>query len=319
MNLNSIRGKFAGKIFPVTICIMGSSNFTLHFSGHETFALRYGWLNKSYNLLNTKEKNEEKLIVSLGVGKNMVNSIKYWTDISGLIPMNSDEIEKNKYTSQIADIFEYYDEYLEMNVSTWLLHYFIQKNFNDLTFFRWYFNFCNKQYFEKDELINDLINWLEAEGLKVPSLSTLQKDFDCFILCYTRKKVYSASNEEAFISPLNELGLVHLAGGNKFKSDLFEQKSLNPSVFLYCLVSFWKENFADSPTISVDSVLSNPGSPGRIFRINSIGIDYFLNQCALIDKRFEWTDTLGIRSLSCNNINEICLNKLLENIYSEIK
>ncbi|MDC5388188.1 DUF4007 family protein, partial [Acinetobacter baumannii] len=87
---------------------MGSSNFTLHFSGHETFALRYGWLNKSYNLLNTKEKNEEKLIVSLGVGKNMVNSIKYWTDISGLIPMNSDEIEKNKYTSQIADIFEYY-------------------------------------------------------------------------------------------------------------------------------------------------------------------------------------------------------------------
>ena len=32
-------------------------SFTLRFSGHETFALRYGWLNKSYNSLDYKEKN----------------------------------------------------------------------------------------------------------------------------------------------------------------------------------------------------------------------------------------------------------------------
>ena len=31
-------------------------SFTLRFSGHETFALRYGWLNKSYNSLDYKEK-----------------------------------------------------------------------------------------------------------------------------------------------------------------------------------------------------------------------------------------------------------------------
>ena len=66
---------------------MNSTNFTLHFSGHETFALRYGWLNKAYILLNLNEKDVEKQVVDLGVGKNMVNSIKYWADVSGLVPL----------------------------------------------------------------------------------------------------------------------------------------------------------------------------------------------------------------------------------------
>lgn len=299
--------------------VMYSSNFSLRFSGHQTFALRYGWLNKSYNLLKYNGKSDEELVVSLGVGKNMVDSIKYWTEISGLVPLNVKEDFRPKYVTPLADIFAKYDNYLELNVSTWLLHYFIQKNFNELNFSRWYFNFSNKQFFEKNDLIKDLINWLEGENLKIPSESTLQKDCDCFLLCYAKKTNRGFMNEDAFISPLNELNLVYQVESHKFKSDLLEQKPLSPLVFLYCLVDFWKENFIDSPTISVDSVLTNPGSPGRLFRINSTGIDYFLNQCALIDNRFQWSDTLGIRSLACNEIKNIDLDGLLANIYRESK
>ena len=50
------------------------------FGRNETFNLRYSWLNKGL-----KEFKENKNIFSsesapmvLGVGKNMVNSIKYW-------------------------------------------------------------------------------------------------------------------------------------------------------------------------------------------------------------------------------------------------
>ena len=76
---------------------MNSTNFTLHFSGHETFALRYGWLNKAYNILNINEKDIEKQVVELGVGKNMVNSIKYWADVSGLVPLQNQENNKINY------------------------------------------------------------------------------------------------------------------------------------------------------------------------------------------------------------------------------
>lgn len=298
---------------------MYSSNFTLRFSGHQTFALRYGWLNKAYNILNYNGKSDEELVVSLGVGKNMVDSIKYWTEMSGLVPLNVKANLRSKYTTHLTEIFNKYDNYLEMNVSTWLLHYFIQKNFIELSFSRWYFNFCNKQFFDKNELVKDLINWLESENLKIPSETTIQKDCDCFLLCYAKKVNRGIMNEDTFISPLNELNLVYQVESHKYKSDLLEQKSLPPLVFLYCLVDFWQTNFSDSPTISVDSVLTNPGSPGRLFRINSTGIDYFLNQCALIDKRFHWTDTLGIRSLACDEIHNIDLNDLLVNIYRESK
>lgn len=292
-----------------------NSSFTLHFSGHETFALRYGWLNKAYTSLNLEEKNIEKQVVELGVGKNMVNSIKYWADVAGLIPLQNKENSKLNYETQLGDIFTKYDSFLEMNDSTWLLHYFIQKNFNDLTFSRWYFNYCNKQVFDKSELIHDLINWLEATGLKVPSFATLQKDFDCFVLCYAKKLSRKQLNEDAFISPLNELNLIYQIEAHKFKADLVEQNNLSVNVFLYCLVDFWKKHFIKLTTISVDSIMTHPGSPGKIYRLNSSAVDYFLDACSQIDSRFKWTDTLGMRSLACDEINEISLDELLEKIY----
>lgn len=291
-------------------------SFTLRFSGHETFALRYGWLNKSYNSLNYKEKNEENLVVDLGVGKNMVNSIKYWTEITGLKPLN-DESSKDRYLSDITKIIENLDPFLEKPESNWLLHYFIQKNYSELTFARWYFNFSNSQYFTKENLVNELKDWLLAENQKISAIATLQKDFDCFILCYAKKLNKTFKGEESFVSPLNELKLIYEMSGNGYVSDFTEHKDIKAEVFLYCLVDFWKIYFADSSTISVDSILTMPGSPGRLFRINNFGIDSYLNQCANLDVRFYWSDSKGIRSLACDDIRAVNLDNLLEKIYSE--
>ncbi|MHA3056596.1 DUF4007 family protein [Acinetobacter sp. ANC 5584] len=297
--------------------VMKSNIFNLHFSGHETFALRYGWLNKAYNNFSLNEKDVEKQVIELGVGKNMVNSIKYWTEVSGLVPLkDSDSIRLNNKTA-LNEIFAKYDPYLELNESNWLLHYFIQKNFNDLTFARWYFNYSNKQVFEKSELIGDLTIWLETNGLKPPSQATLQKDLDCFILCYSKKLSKKQLNEDAFISPLNELNLIYQVDSHKFKADLLEQKDLSVYIFLYCLTDFWQTNFLESPSLSVDMISTYPGSPGRLFRLNNASVDYFLNQCSLIDHRFNWTDTLGMRSLSCQAINNIDSSELLAKIYRE--
>ena len=52
-----------------------------------------------------------------------------------------------------------------------------------------------------------------------------------------------------------------------------------------------------------------------ILKVLLIQFDYFLNQCASLDERFNWTDTLGMRSLSCNVIETINLEELLAKIY----
>lgn len=291
-------------------------DFSIRFSGHETFALRYGWLNKAYKCLNYNEKNEEHLVVDLGVGKNMVNSIKYWTEITGLKPVN-DTVSKERYVSDITKIIEHFDPYLEKPDSNWLLHYFIQKNYSELTFARWYFNFSNSQYFTKENLVNELKDWLLAENQKISAIATLQKDCDCFILCYAKKLSKTFKGEESFVSPLNELKLIYEMTGNSYASDFTEYKDIKSNVFLYCLVDFWKTYFPDASTISVDSIVTMPGSPGRLFRINNFGIDSYLNQCANLDARFYWSDSKGIRSLACDDIRQINLDSILENIYSE--
>ena len=50
------------------------------FSGHETFPLRHGWLEKAYHAVAKGSTNpflEDKAISEFGVGKNMVSAIKY--------------------------------------------------------------------------------------------------------------------------------------------------------------------------------------------------------------------------------------------------
>lgn len=54
---------------------------------HETFSIRDGWLEKAINLLednpNLFAKDNGQQI--LGIGTNMVKSLRYWTDACGLI------------------------------------------------------------------------------------------------------------------------------------------------------------------------------------------------------------------------------------------
>ena len=51
------------------------------FSGHESFPCRYGWLPKLYEAISadpTLFSDDENAIVTLGIGRNMVKSIRFW-------------------------------------------------------------------------------------------------------------------------------------------------------------------------------------------------------------------------------------------------
>ena len=71
------------------------------FTGHDTFPLRYGWLYKAVNHLNNNNKllassedDSRKTIVELGVGKNMVNAIRYWAECASVIDIDKQQVSK---------------------------------------------------------------------------------------------------------------------------------------------------------------------------------------------------------------------------------
>ncbi|NLY01892.1 MAG: DUF4007 family protein [Rhodopirellula sp.] len=57
------------------------------FSGHQTFVFRYGWLEKGVRGVDHCPTlfSEDDALVRLGVGKNMVDSIRHWCQVPQLV------------------------------------------------------------------------------------------------------------------------------------------------------------------------------------------------------------------------------------------
>jgi uncharacterized protein DUF4007 len=56
------------------------------FSGHESFTCRNLWLKKGYDFVNNQGSfTDERAVVDLGVGKNMVNSVRFWLKSFGIV------------------------------------------------------------------------------------------------------------------------------------------------------------------------------------------------------------------------------------------
>ena len=287
------------------------------FTGHDTFPLRYGWMYKAVNSLiykgNSEKGRDEQVheaIVTLGVGRNMVNAIRYWAEMSGVLeaPLES----KTRGTLTVSTLGHFIfsmdsaagcvDPYLENIASVWLLHYRLNANNDHLTSYRYFFNYSNFQSFEKKKLIDEVMSsCIALTGVEPGRESTIKRDVDCFLHTYIKKtQSQKTVNEDYFSSPLSELGLITESSSGYYVSELTDRKSLSAEIFAYALCDFIKNETEDSGvnTIDFDSLLSKPGSPGRIFRLSEQGLSHKLDEASLLqDGLISWVDSLGLRQI----------------------
>ena len=75
------------------------------FSGHQTFPFRYTWLKKGFDAVWKKSNvfTADDAPVILGVGKNMVQSIRHWCLAANLI----EKIGKNSGNSEGFKVTEF--------------------------------------------------------------------------------------------------------------------------------------------------------------------------------------------------------------------
>ena len=95
----------------------------LKFSGHDTFHCKEQWILKGLQLIEKEEDisifKDLSAIPKLGVGKNMVSSIKHWVKSFGIV---NKEGRVSSFWSLILDN-KGYDPYLE-NKGTWRIKEF---------------------------------------------------------------------------------------------------------------------------------------------------------------------------------------------------
>lgn len=265
------------------------------FSGHESFQCRQLWLKKGFDYLKAgKSFTAEDAVYELGVGKNMVTSIKYWLKAFNIIGTND----------QITDFGDSllrengFDEYLEDDASLWLLHYHLVTS-NFASIYSLIFNEFRREKIQFNRDNYTAFVKRKAEGDKNINFNekTIRDDFDVFKKMYLFSTDQGNSIEDSFSGLLTDLRFVKTIG--KGKEELFyienaDRENLPVEILLYSILK--NENYGQS--VSLNSLEQDHDGPSAIFALTRASLVSKLNEAA--DKYKDsviYTDHAGVKEL----------------------
>ena len=160
-------------------------------SAHETFSIRKGWIHKGVkNILVYPRLFTDKNINPcdiLGIGTNMVKSLRYWMTAVGIMEEVSEGNQKVQKLTRLGEIIDEYDKYYEEDGTNWLLHYMLAKNEELATAWYWFFNIFKINSFDKQLFVRELSEFLHTEYDYDGSEKMLGDEFDCIIKTYCSK------------------------------------------------------------------------------------------------------------------------------------
>ena len=219
------------------------------FSGHESFQCKSLWLKKGYDFVKGGHTfTEESAVVQLGVGRNMVISIKHWLRAFGII-------DDSGATTEIGDFIfgeNGRDPFIEDISTKWFLHYQListdyaslyKKVFIDLHKERKEFSKSNvhsfiKRQFSERKFENTIYN----ENTIEKDISTLLKNY----VFPRNNKVY-----EDFATLLIDLNLISRLDRELYSFNYTSRVDTNPFIFLFAL----KDKAGVSKVVEYDLIL----------------------------------------------------------------
>jgi Protein of unknown function (DUF4007) len=281
-------------------------NAPVSFSGHETFPFRYAWLKKGVDAVVKSPTFflDERAMVELGVGKNMVGSIRHWCLAARLIELEKSSPNRSQVIpTQIGrSIFcdGGFDPYLEDPGTLWLIHWLIASNVETATTWFWMFSNWNGIDFTKERIAYEIQSWLEKHGYKAVSENSLKRDIDCFVRTYIHsRQTKSGVIEDTLDCPLVDLRLItELADGKTYQFQRGPQVSLPNEIFGFALIEFWRTSPAQTKSIAFEKIAYDPGSPGRIFKLDEDSLASRLEGIGQITNgAFAYDETAGLKQV----------------------
>jgi len=290
------------------------------FSGHETFALRYGWLKKAYDAVVSDPAifSREDAVIELGVGKNMVRSIRYWALASDVVQ----EEPKSRGLRLAPTLFGTFlfgpkgrDPYIEDVNSLWLIHWHLCRNETRATTWNWAFNVVRTAGFSAEGLLLSIQAEIARRMFKTPTSNTLNRDIDVFVRTYCPSRLSKrVVLEDSLDSPLAELDLI-INDGEGFSFVRGAHRSLHNLAFAATIVDFWTGEAPKRETLSFNELAYSPNSPGCIFKLDEESLVERLEALEhLTEGRILFADTAGVKQLYRKS--PVTASELLEKYYT---
>jgi hypothetical protein len=233
----------------------------------------------------------------------MIAAIKHWSQLCKIIEPteNLGQYRPTEIGKFLFDEESGVDPYLEDISTIWLMHWIISTNSEHATTWYYALNHFNSRIFDREQLSGALLEL--CKGLKKANASpaTLKRDVECFVRTYI-SRAGAATVDDQVECLLGELNLIREVTTRSFEFQRGGKPALSDGVFAFALAEFWISRAEEQNTLSVEAITYEPGSPGRVFKLdeNSI-IDRLLNIERISEGAFVWTDTSGVRNIARRN------------------
>lgn len=266
------------------------------FSGHESFTCKTLWLKKGYDFIrNNNSFNSPDSVVALGVGKNMVASIRYWMRAFGL----TENDEPLTIADYLFDSNQGKDPYMEDLGTLWLLHFLLVSTC-EATLYHILFTQLQRErkIFDRQHVQNLVRRLMTEDGKQsLYNENTVKKDIGTLLLNYVLPQKAKALDDYSAL--LIDLDLIRMdADGKNFFFNVEGKRQIPWQVFLYAVI---KSKGADM-TVSYDTLQEL----GLTFCMNDMEV---IEMCKTIVEHHEdtmaYSDVAGIRQLHfLKNLNE---------------
>lgn len=277
------------------------------FSGHESFPCKSLWLKKGYDfIVKGNDFNNSNAVIELGVGKNMVASIRYWLRAFG--------ISNGEHPTWLGDyLFDDNhgkDKYIEDLATMWLLHFNLVFN-KEASLYNMFFCGLQKErtQFDREQIQTFVkLKMVEVGKLLAYNENTVKKDISVLLQNYSTPR--KAQSNEDFSSLLIDLDLIRQSSeGKGYYFNIDGKRKITKEIFLYGLLNL-KEQESDK-TISFETIQEKVG---LVFCLQDFETIELLKQVANDYSQYlSYSDVAGIRQIQF--IKELEVKHVLDNYY----
>ena len=293
------------------------------FARHETFHVRDGWLLKGLDAV-VKDPNafyHKDGHHRLGVGKNILRSISYWVQATGLVEpdANTKGLRPPLIETPLASLIRKYDPYLEDDATLWALHIQLASNRSKATFWYFAFNEFSQREFTEERIVKAVRAFLDDHGVDSIAESSLHKDARCWIRTYLPSRTQNSKSafDDSLDSPLTSLNLLKqspLSGHYQFQ--VGPPGNISPLVFAYSLYHFRQLSEGDAGIASLEDLRWAPYSPGRLLGLDMRSILDYLERLEAQTSYVRLIRTAGLSVVSLQD--DIDPLSILAHYYSGI-
>lgn len=257
----------------------------MRFGGHESFAVREGWLSRGLELLCESPAllSDEFAEDHLGVGRNMAKSIRHWLASAGLGESGA-LVDHQLKPTKLGLLIRRKDPHF-LDIGTWwILHINLVSNPTQAFSWHWFFNHWSLQRFDRPPCIESLKRHAAAKLPRSPSPRTIERDLATLLQSYARPIPARADDpEDSSESPFQDLGLVHHHSASGYYQLNYDPKHIGMSLFGYSLSMMPKaEGRAD---VTISEVERADCSPGRCFLLRGDEIYDLVQRYEEADRR----------------------------------